>query len=539
METLSISLRLKMTYWVNSRLYTLKRIPLIKRILPDSVFRFGGMKNFFTLLGAIREFLSAFVYKYIYVVLLIGLPIMVMGDMNPGDVFTAEGTWNKAIQIFFFLTLVGGIINTDFFDGKVDKYYALEMLKLDPRKYTLVNFGYLLLRFFLGFALVFYVGVRIFNQPLWWVILSPLYVVSSKLCYSWIELLIFNKKDKRDNDEIKEDNAKGYILTFLIGALLASAYVFLGAGVIIPQNILAFMMLGIVLLGLISGVMIVRYGNYRGFCRFKISEYAYLVGLSKNGMNLRAKEVIENTGDITSSKQGFEYLNDLFIKRHRKILWKSTKRITIISLGVIGAVIVFLLLPFTAEEGKTMAAEFIRSRLSTLPLVLYFINRGRDFTQALFMNCDHSLLTYSFYKEPKRILELFRLRLVEISKINIVPAVVIGAGLVIVMLLSGSVENPAYYPLVFFSVLGISIFFSVHYLVMYYLLQPYTIDTEATNPIYTLVMLATYIPCYIAMQSPMPILPFGIGVISFSVIYSVIALVLVYKLAYKTFKIRQ
>ncbi len=43
--------------------------------------------------------------------------------------------------------------------------------------------------------------------------------------------------------------------------------------------------------------------------------------------------------------------------------------------------------------------------------IMYAINRGTGFTRALFMNCDHSLLTYSFYKKPDMVLTLFRIRL--------------------------------------------------------------------------------------------------------------------------------
>lgn len=60
---------------------------------------------------------------------------------------------------------------------------------------------------------------------------------------------------------------------------------------------------------------------------------------------------------------------------------------------------------------------------------IVLLNRGTDFTQALFVNCDSSLLTYSFYKRPKFILRLFQIRLREIVKINLLPAAVIGGGL--------------------------------------------------------------------------------------------------------------
>lgn len=49
------------------------------------------------------------------------------------------------------------------------------------------------------------------------------------------------------------------------------------------------------------------------------------------------------------------------------------------------------------------------------------------------MNCDHSLLTYSFYKQPRFILRLFQIRLREIMKINAVPALVIGIVLALIL----------------------------------------------------------------------------------------------------------
>ena len=82
------------------------------------------------------------------------------------------------------------------------------------------------------------------------------------------------------------------------------------------------------------------------------------------------------------------------------------------------------------------------------------------------MNCDHSLLTYSFYKQPRYILKLFQIRLREIVKINLLPALVIGAGLSILLYCSGGTEDPINYGILFVSILCMSVFFSVHYLVL-------------------------------------------------------------------------
>ena len=169
---------------------------------------------------------------------------------------------------------------------------------------------------------------------------------------------------------------------------------------------------------------------------------------------------------------------------------------------------------------------------------MYTINRGTNFTQALFMNCNHSLLTYSFYKQPGLILSLFQIRLREIMKINAVPALVIGGGLALILFATGGTDNPLNYVVLIVSIRCMSLFFSIHYLTIHYLLQPYNAGTELKSGTYRIVSAATYGICWAFMQLRMPLMIFGIMTIVFCVLYSIIASILVYRLAPKTFRIR-
>ena len=53
-----------------------------------------------------------------------------------------------------------------------------------------------------------------------------------------------------------------------------------------------------------------------------------------------------------------------------------------------------------------------------------------------------------------------------------------------------------------------SLFFSVHYLTIYYLLQPYNAGTELKSGTYRFVLSATYLVCFFLMQQRIPILLF-------------------------------
>ena len=246
------------------------------------------------------------------------------------------------------------------------------------------------------------------------------------------------------------------------------------------------------------------------------------------------KNISADTG-ITSKKEGFEFLNELFIRRHQKILWKSSKRIAVVA-ACIFALLIGLLFFLPKEDRRDMSVLPL-TYLPYFTFIMYSVNRGTGFTQALFMNCDVSLLTYSFFKQPKMILRLFRIRLREIIKVNLLPAAVIAAGLCLILALSGGTDNPVNYLVLIVSILCLSVFFSVHYLTIYYLLQPYNAGTEMKNGTYRLVLMATYLICFILMQLRLPTLLFGGAVILFCAAYCAIACVLVYRLAPKTFRI--
>ena len=119
---------------------------------------------------------------------------------------------------------------------------------------------------------------------------------------------------------------------------------------------------------------------------------------------------------------------------------------------------------YLVPEIKPEVNGMVLTWLPYFVFILYAINRGTGFTQALFMNCDHSLLTYAFYKQPKFVLRLFQIRLIEIVKINAVPAAIIGVGLAALLWASGGTDNPLNYAVLIVSTICVSVLFSVHYL---------------------------------------------------------------------------
>ena len=524
-KTLRLSFSLKNTYRVNSILYAIKQIPLIKRIIPSMVYQIRGFKIFANILSAIWELISVFLGKLLYFLLMIAAAASLYQ-------LPTESSPQVFLHLLIILTFMGARANTYMFNPTKDKYYAMILLGMDAKNYTLINYFYAIFKILVGFTLCGLIFGRLAGLPIWQCILIPLFVAGAKITVAAYELWKYEKTGIANNE-----NKLGGFMWILLAVLLVATYGLPAIGILIPTNVSIMVMIVTVILGLLS------VGKILTFCYYK-PMYKELLVRATMQMDPSAQtkiqqeqsfKTISTDRSISSNKKGFEYLNELFIKRHQKILWKSAKKITCAVLVIIAVVLILLMF---APEVRNKVNGLLMTYLPYFAFIMYLINRGTGFTRALFVNCDHSLLTYSFYKKPKQILQLFQIRLGEIIKINLLPAVVIGFGLALLLYVSGGTDNLLNYAVLFASIICMSIFFSVHYLTIYYLLQPYNAETQIKSGTYQLIMWITYMVCYMMIQVKMPTLVFGVMTIVFCVLYCIIASILVFKLAPRTFRIR-
>ena len=520
-RTLRISFSLKNTYRVNGILYSLKQIPLIRRILPATLYRVKGLKIFANVLSVLWEIVSVFLGKFLYFITMVA-GIGVLYKTAPAD--------QVYLHILLFLTAIGAWMNTSLFNPTRDKYYAMILLRMDAREYTLVNYLYSILKVIVGFLPFSILFGMDRGVPPWLCLLIPFSIAGIKMAVAASSLWDYEK-----HGFVYNENKLRKHLWALVGLFLAAAYGLPAAGIVVPGEVTAVLMVAFIPVGAVGLWKILTFRGYREINQQLLAQLTNQMDTVAQVSQKQSQKVISADTSITSKRKGFEYLNELFIKRHRKILWSSTKKIAAVCLFLLlGVLLAFYLAPEIKEETNELLMTF----LPYFVFIMYAINRGTGFTKALFMNCDHSLLTYSFYKRPDMVLKLFRIRLREIMKINLLPALVIGAGLAVLLYASGGTDNPLNYAVLFVSILCMSMFFSVHYLTVYYLLQPYSADVEVKSGTYQLVMSVTYFVCFFLMQVRMPTLAFGIMCIAFCVLYSIVACVLIYRLAPKTFRLR-
>ena len=522
-KTLKLSFSLRNTYRVNSILFSLKQIPLLKRLLPATLYQVKGLKLFANLVSVLWEIVSAFLGKFLYFITMVcGIGILYK-ELPENAVF---------LHILLLLTVIGSFANTHLFNPTKDKYYAMILMRMDAREYTLANYFYSILKVVLGFLPFTILFGMDRGVPLWFCQLLPLCIAGMKLFAAAVTLWDYEKRGFGYDENKLSKYVWGGIALLLILAYAPPAF-----GFAVPERAAMLLFFLCIPLGAMGLIKVLTFRDYYAINKELLAGLTSQMDRTAQTklVKLANEKKISADTSITSSRKGFEYLNELFIKRHKKILWNSTKKISYVCAFLVVAVLAGV---YLMPEEKSVVNKIVMTWLPYFVFIMYAINRGTNFTQALFMNCDHSLLTYSFYKQPNFILRLFQIRLREIMKINAVPALVIGIGLALILFATGGTDNPLNYVVLMVSILCMSLFFSIHYLTIYYLLQPYNAGTELKSGTYQIIMTVTYALCFALMKLRMPILIFGVMTILFCVLYSIVASVLVYRFAPKTFRLR-
>ena len=522
LDTFVHSFQVKNAYRVNTFIYALKQIPFLGKVFKDALYSNYALKVLGTIVSIIIELLTIFLGKFLYVL------TMVFTLLN---IFKSDHA-TTFVHILFFLTWIGAFMNTYMFNPTKDKYYAMFTLRMDAKQYTLSNYYYMMLKVIIGFLPFTCIFGLLSKVPIWICMMIPFFIASSKIL---INVYFLKKYQKRGIITDENHPVKGiWILVFVF---LFMAYGLPFFGIVLPLSISVILMLVIIIASLFHISYLQNFSAYREI---------YKLILTNDNMNTASYKTSQVSKDnvlkrididtnITSKKHGYAYFNDLFVKRHSNLLLKSAKKISFVILGII---FVMALILYFVPEFSIKVNQVLMVMLPYFVFIMYCINRGQEVAQAMFMNCDHSMLTYGFYREPKVILNLFKERLKSVILINLLPAFVLAMGLVLLLVISGGTTQWVDYPILLFSILAMSIFFSVHHLVLYYLLQPYNANSETKSGTYGIANGLTYLFCYYMLRVRIPIFTFGCLTIIFSILYCLISLFLVYRYAPKTFHIK-
>lgn len=213
---------------------------------------------------------------------------------------------------------------------------------------------------------------------------------------------------------------------------------------------------------------------------------------TRQGLQMQAKLSIKKGKDL-SHLSGMIYLNALLFDRYKKVLYKKVRNWVLALVAILAALegIRYFLEPVTFTE------DYLLQFLPLSFMIMYVASSGKVVAQMVFVNCDISMLHYPFYREAKTIIAGFNYRFLQTCKLNLIFATSLFLVILILWRFALSLETILLTALL---LLSLTALFSFHDLFIYYILQPFTKDMEVVNPVYKFLSGALYWVAYLNTQ---------------------------------------
>ena len=533
-------LHLRSIIGYNSLVFALKKTPLIGKILPDRLYSTNFLKVIYWVFHVIREVFALFFTKMagLGCVYLASLTVVSLYDLGKllGDVSFQHVFGMFSLLFFMVYAFFGVVLNVKLFEKTTEKDYLVFMIRMNAKKLNITLFAYDLARLFIGYLLVGFIPA-IFGIPVWCWLGIPVLAVFIKLFGAGF--LAFRYKLKSRRHKPLCGTPAGDALKVVL--------------ILVPFPLLLFMIIGgyyvpVSILMLISAVLIIA-GIWGLFEIVNSNPVLHRKALHDNAIvekesvraakaNTKAFKRINAKGTVKGNKKGFEYLNAVFVKRHFKMLGVKPLVCTALILALIAFIIFEFVYSYYLRSGSEGCINMVIRNLGNLilfkgyedPLMpyepdsafLFFRNMVQNHllvflipiaisdnsfksTQAMYINCDNSLMTFSFFKQRKMIIKLFDIRLKQLISFNILPAIALAIGSNLILFATGGQDYPFQYLMTLVILICLSISYSMYWLSIYYLFQPFTttvsVKSGAYNAAYIIFSIVASVIVWIGVPS--------------------------------------
>ncbi|HHW4949823.1 TPA: hypothetical protein ACU0L0_001421 [Streptococcus suis] len=213
---------------------------------------------------------------------------------------------------------------------------------------------------------------------------------------------------------------------------------------------------------------------------------------TRQGLLMQDKLSTEKGKDL-SHLSGMTYLNALLFDRYKNVLYKKVRN-WVLSLVVI--LVALEAFRYYLEPFELTDAVLLRC-LPFSFMIMYVASSGKVVAQMVFVNCDISMLHYPFYREAKTIIAGFHYRFLQTVKLN---AAFSGSLLLALIIFTRAQLPIETYLLTALLLLSLTALFSFHDLFIYYILQPFTKDMEVVNPVYKFLSGVLYWVAYLNIK---------------------------------------
>lgn len=451
----------------NQLFLLLKRLPILRKKLPSAPKTGATGKKVYTVLGLYYKVFSSLVRSALLMAIY----------YFPWKVIPCVSMAHGFFQSFFFLSILAGPFFLSRGRPEMDwnGYYFLRLFRF-PCKLFFLN------RVFLNLAKT---SIALFF-PLFFMgrLTDHLWVSLMAFCASILMRILSAAFDFWVHEKEKHrlyDNANLKVVLFCIILVLAYVPIFEE-----KSFLLIYCALGISILGAVWGLFYLKRADYeklsKGLSTTDELKSVKNVMVDSNFADVRVEERDEDLLHIQvpSDKKGYAYLHEIMFQRLNKQLTERSMKITkYMALGIplllVGGYLVKTKSFDLGDEEKIESLYITILRISFF--YSYLLSQGERFTKILFLYMDRDLLPYPYYREPSAIRTCLRIRLGKLLQIT--------APLTLVMTLLFYAFFGFFYDILGWKLLYVipvmviqSAFYALYRLMVYYILQPYTLKKE-------------------------------------------------------------
>lgn len=534
-RTFRTLLFIRITSGANRLIYYAQKLPFIGRRVGDGWYAHRAVKQVPAVVALILVLLWSFLSRAAYIGLFIYMPAAAYAEAD-------SRLWFG--HLFFVLSfVVAGVSNAKAMEPKRERYIAVKLMRMEASRYMKSAYGYHYINFFVCLlAAVLGFGMLAGLTPVEAVLLTVA-VTLWRLLWEYIHLRLF---ERTGIILIRQTVLVWTVVLAGLGVAYLPLFLdwspFLGSVALHPLVLLA-LSAG----GLYAAIRLAIYPGYATAVHEsarrddplldvgRMMEEAQKADVQRDYQQMTDQPVLEK--DIVSlpAGSGYNMLNRLFFRRHRKVVTRPLK----LRLAILGGAGLVVLL--VANWRPDLLGTLLTGRqVSSLALIFLLLSVGERICRAMFYNCDISLLRYSFFRRDA--LRHFGIRLRSIVGQNLLIGMVLCAVLTLALLFGdgemGTGEGAKRLAMLWVSGLSLAVFFSVHYLFVYYIFQPYATEANTTNPFFHLVNYVVSFACGMNFFLPVPDGAFTVSVVFFTALYLLLALLLVRKYARLTFRVK-
>ena len=521
-------MKVEMSISINGFIYFLKRIPLIKKLFKNTSYGFLRIKSILGSFAFIYDILSSAFKAVFLTFIFVFLP----------RIFLDDGAIVNTMILLLFLFIGLRLFRSTTLENNRQKFILVKQMRMNPREYAFAdlikNEGFKLLGRLVAFSLL----MGAMNISLAESIIFAFMVTVGAVLSESIWLGVFKR-----SKFILEEHPVITILLYSVVVVLGYLGYFLLDFNLKPY---VFHPVSLGLFGVIFILSVIYLKNYKAYgqaIRTSISlvkmTHVENVKAEANFLDVVMEEkdyqIHRTKGKNFDEKEGFAYLHGIFIQRHRKIFRNPILMKSIIVVSVFA--LIFTIDFFIDENVAKEMTLTLTDNYNIFIFLIYLLCNSTRQIKAFFYNCDLSMLKYGFYRKPANLLKMFGVRFKTLLLSNFIPTGLIILGLFIAVLISGTGSYISIVP-VSIMLVALTVFFTIHYLFMYYIFQPYTSSMEVKNPFYNMVNFVIYILAYVSLQTDAPATGFLPVLIIAAFIYAGVAMILIYKKAPQTFRVK-